>query len=506
MKNKFILLFHFVSYLTFGQSRTIDNNSKSITLLPEGVSVSKGTFGLFDDNVSHGFDALKNNQINNQKGLGNIGIGYQTLRDNTLNSNGTLPYGIFNTAVGHNSMSSNRGGNWNTAIGTFTLSSTLNPKFNTAVGYGAASSVGSQENVAIGSYALSSGYYGNRNTAIGTYAGQNQGGAYNETDSANVFLGYQAGATSGAKANKLYVANTDTDNPLIWGDFYAAKLGFHGKVGIGTKNPITNLQVYQVAGHSQILLNNSNIGATLTDGLSLISDTNGDAHILNKENKPLHFGANNFGSFMTVYPAGEVGIGLLGFLPSANLHLHETEAGQATKFKISNTFSNLSASDGFVFEYNTQGEMLMNNLEIQNIHINSNPNNSTPEIFVAGSSRVGIGTNSPATKLEVNGFTKLGSEAPAIKIKKLTTTTGSNDAAGNLTTIETGVTATKIIGIQVLVEYGPGQFVPSSYIKNGGYEFNFATNNLNEVEIWNISGNSYNIYSKPIKIIITYEE
>jgi len=104
MKKKLVLILFLVSYLAAAQTRTMDNNSKSITLLPDGVSVSKGTSSLFDDNVSLGFDALKSNNINIQKGAGNIGIGFQTLRDNTLNANGTLPYGIFNTAVGYNSM------------------------------------------------------------------------------------------------------------------------------------------------------------------------------------------------------------------------------------------------------------------------------------------------------------------------------------------------------------------------------------------------------------------
>ena len=36
---------------------------------------------------------------------------------------------------------------------------------------------------------------------------------------------------------------------------------------------------------------------------------------------------------------------------------------------------------------------------------------------------VGIGSGTPAAKLEVNGYTKLGSDAPAIRVKKLTGTT-----------------------------------------------------------------------------------
>lgn len=491
----------------FAQVRKVDNNLTSITLTPQGIDVKKGNLDIADDNISIGTDALKSNQPSNLVGTGNLAIGFEALKNNTVNAPANSVSGMNNVALGYRSLHLNQRGNWNTAVGNQTLVLGTNSNSNTTVGYGAGFELLGNENVAIGSNALTLGYYGNKNTVVGTQAGMHPGLIANTTDSANVFIGYKAGSVSGPKINKLYISNTDTENPLIWGDFYAAKLGFHGKVGIGTKNPLTNLHIYQTAGHSQILLNNSNIGTTLTDGLSLISDTNGEAHILNKENKPLNFGANNFGSYMTVYPAGEVGIGLLGFLPSANLHLHETEAGQATKFKISNAFSSLYGNDGFMFEYSTQGEMLMNNLETQNIILNSNPYNSTPELFVSGSSRVGIGTSNPTTKFEVNGFTKLGSDAPAIKIKKLTMQTASSDVEpNNITYVPHGLNGAKILGVQVLVEYAPNQYVPHAFTNNPSYEFHFLVNNTNDIELKVKPGNSSSILNKTAKIIITYEE
>lgn len=577
MKNKFILLFHFVSYLTFGQSRTIDNNSKSITLLPEGVSVSKGTSSLFDDNVSHGFDALKNNLVNTQKGLGNIGIGYQTLRDNTLNSNGTLPYGIFNTAVGHNSMSSNRGGNWNTAIGTFTLSSTLNPKFNTAVGYSAASHVGSQENVAIGTYALSSGYYGNRNTAIGTYAGQNQGGSYNETDSANVFLGYKAGATSGAKANKLYIANTGTDNPLIWGDFYAGRLAFHGDVGIGTKtpndmlnihdanssipnsflrftsnysgqnaedgfrigltefmsgiiwhfedkpivfgtnntsrmtihengkvgigthNPQANLHLYQNTGASNLILNTSYSGSSSLDGL-ILSSGQYSSSIVNRENNILYLGTNN-ANIATLHPDGKFGIGLNGLPASSDLHVHKNDFVN-TELQLTNTSTGYFPSDGFSINMKNGGELEMNYKESQKVVFQTNTS-ATPELVLHTNGNMGLGVTNASTKLEVNGFTKLGTDAPAIKIKKIMTTSPSTE--GSQINLEHFISPSKIIGILVMLEYNTSQYIPPSYDGNSGYWFDWYCSG-EKIYIKTKSGSSANILSKPIKIIVTYEE
>ncbi len=496
MKKIFYFLV-FVSFSSFSQINSKNKDAGYMVISPNGIYSQKENDISDTSNITIGNSSFKYFPLASN----NIAIG----RSAMVNSNSSNNIGIGRNSIKNAVNFVLNDGNTNVALGNNTLSKLTYGGDNLAVGDNALNEINGYYNTAVGNMSSAGYVNGNYNTTIGYMAGNIGTPNPLHQIQGNVFVGYMAGRNV-SQSNKLYIANSGTEDPLIWGDFFTAKLGFHAKVGIGTKNPLTNLHIYQTAGHSQILLNNSNIGTTLTDGLSLISDTNGDAHILNKENKPLNFGANNFGSYMTVYPAGEVGVGLLGFLPSANFHLHETEAGQATKFKISNAFSSIYGNDGFMFEYSTQGEMLMNNLETQNIILNSNPYNSTPELFVGGGSRIGIGTSNPTTKFEVNGFSKLGSDAPAIKIKKLTTTTGSNDAAGNLTTISTGVTATKIIGIQVLVEYGPGQYVPSSYVKNGGYEYNFATNNLNEIEIWNILGNSYNIYSKPIKIIITYEE
>lgn len=116
---------------------------------------------------------------------------------------------------------------------------------------------------------------------------------------------------------------------------------------------------------------------------------------------------------------------------------------------------------------------------------------------------IGIGTNVPTTKLEVNGFTKLGSDAPAIKIKKLTGL--SSATAGGITSITHGIPVSKILAVNVLLEYQSGQFIPSNYTKSTGYEFNFGVVTT-IVVIENTYTNSNSILGKPIRILITYEE
>ena len=116
---------------------------------------------------------------------------------------------------------------------------------------------------------------------------------------------------------------------------------------------------------------------------------------------------------------------------------------------------------------------------------------------------IGIGTNAPTTKLEVNGFTKLGTDAPAIKVKKLTGTTSPN--TGGAAYITHGLTPSKILSVSVLVELNANQYVPDNFKQDNIYEFSYFISGIN-IAIFNSATGSSNILSKPVKIIITYEE
>lgn len=129
--------------------------------------------------------------------------------------------------------------------------------------------------------------------------------------------------------------------------------------------------------------------------------------------------------------------------------------------------------------------------------------NGTERVRVLATGEVGIGTPAPSAELEVNGYTKLGSNAPAIKVVKLTGTTSSSQGTSIL--IPHGVTSSKILQVSAMVEYVSGSYVPAMYTVNGGYEFQTYINGSNIVVI-NMTANSANILSKPIKIMVTYEE
>lgn len=139
----------------------------------------------------------------------------------------------FNVGLGYGALFKNTSGERNTGIGHSALYHNETGQGNTAVGYNAMISNGYyNENVAIGAYALnwnSNGNYnvgighsannfntdGSNNTIIGCHAGA---GTALHAKSGNIFIGYQAGYYETGD-NKLYIENSNSSSPLIYGDF-----------------------------------------------------------------------------------------------------------------------------------------------------------------------------------------------------------------------------------------------------------------------------------------------
>jgi len=131
--------------------------------------------------------------------------------------------------------------------------------------------------------------------------------------------------------------------------------------------------------------------------------------------------------------------------------------------------------------------------------------NDEPKLTVINNGNVGIGTTTPTTKLEVNGATKLGTDAPAIKMKKLTGITSNSD--GGETAIAHGLNVSKILAVNVLVEWVYFSYttdVPSHY-QAPGFEYTYYIDD-NYVYITLTMGNCSKILLAPIKVLITYEE
>jgi hypothetical protein len=124
--------------------------------------------------------------------------------------------------------------------------------YGTFVGYNAGYNNQEQHNTFLGRWAGYSNNTGKRNTFVASNAGrENTSGSYNvfvgyeagrlcSTGVSNVFLGYRAGYYESG-SNKLYIDNTLTSSPLIYGEFDNNIVAINGDMGIGTTTPTAKL-------------------------------------------------------------------------------------------------------------------------------------------------------------------------------------------------------------------------------------------------------------------------
>ncbi|MBK7087227.1 MAG: hypothetical protein IPH53_22340 [Flavobacteriales bacterium] len=207
-----------------------------------------------NSNVAVGSSAL-NGSINpaDNVGLDNTAIGCETL---TANSTGSS-----NTALGQNALTTNTTGGYNTALGPKPMKTTGN--YNTAVGLGVlywnttganntATGVHSlvyngtgSNNTASGVHALLENVNGDQNSAFGVAAlANNESGSTNVAigasaleqnliGSGNVALGYQAGQAELA-SDRLYIDNSATATPLIYGEFDNDFVRINHNLGVGS--------------------------------------------------------------------------------------------------------------------------------------------------------------------------------------------------------------------------------------------------------------------------------
>ncbi|RFS15216.1 tail fiber domain-containing protein [Emticicia sp. C21] len=386
---KTLLLLMLLPTILLGQNYTIQNNTNSLILTPQGIQTQKdkGSY-LLNDNVSLGYDALKNNKAYSGIGVGNTAIGFQALRDNAIDSLGGT-YGFYNIGIGSNALLQNQTGYLNTAIGTDALSLGTLARRNIAIGASAGRDIDADYNIAIGVNAMSGRKYGNRNTVIGHEAGVFSGSP-TTVDSANVLIGYKAGSGISLGSNKLYIANSETTNPLIWGDFNLKYLGISGKVGINTKTPANNLHVNEAfAANNFASFTNSITGSTVNDGLIVGITGAADAYILQKENKSLFFGTNNSVA-MGIRSTGNVSIG--GAPADFKLQIFNGDLAITNQLDNKHWILGYNASADYFGIF----EQLL----------------AAPRLVIANGGNVGIGTSTPTSKLQVsNGIFTLHNSA-----------------------------------------------------------------------------------------------
>lgn len=108
-----------------------------------------------------------------------------------------------------------------------------------------------------------------------------------------------------------------------------------------------------------------------------------------------------------------------------------------------------------------------------------------------------------APSLTVNGFTKLGLDAPAIKMKKLTGTTASTQ--GGLVSIVHGLDSSKILSVHVRIKHAINEHISTNWTDTTGYQAVEVVKATNVI-VKNVLASSSNILSKPFTITLVYEE
>ncbi|WP_340075403.1 hypothetical protein [Leptobacterium sp. I13] len=204
---------------------------------------------------------------NNTTGMRNTFVGKLAGGSNTIGSSNTFigfQAGYKNTDVGQqNTFIGSVAGNENTTgfqnifIGTFAGTQNTTGNTNILIGGSTGNTEGNlnifigasagnrhttgDENVFIGVNAGNDNLTGQRNTFVGRSAGSD-----NTNGSSNVFLGYRAGVNE-TGSNKLYISNSSTSLPLIYGEFDNQLLTINGTAQVTGSLDMRNTSIVDVA-------------------------------------------------------------------------------------------------------------------------------------------------------------------------------------------------------------------------------------------------------------------
>jgi len=332
---------------TFAGNNNASGGYNTVVGYIAGQYNTTGTFNSF-----FGYSAGNKNTTGSQ----NMFVGHQSGFKNTEGSN--------NMYLGRSS-GFNNNGSYNTFIGSESGYSSDSTSLNVMVGYkaGRANTNDTGQNTYLGSEAGANGVNGLRNVGIGYQSG------YDSEGEKNVFIGYKAGLGSGAVSNRLYIGNDQISQPsgsLIYGEFDNGKVG----VNITTLEATSALTVGGKVAAEEYLL---------ADGTPLLSSIASSPWAVNVDD--ISFGT------------GKVGIGIAA--PAQELHVIGDaliESGSGAELNLLNTGSN------------TQWQMVSgfnSGFEIGNVTGGLTDGDSP--FFIAVDGKIGIGSTTPAEKLEVNG-------------------------------------------------------------------------------------------------------
>ncbi|MCW5897900.1 MAG: hypothetical protein KIT10_01415 [Flavobacteriales bacterium] len=288
----------------------------------------------------------------------------------------------------------------------------------------------------------------------------------------------------------------------------------NGNLGIGTVNPVHGLHVVRTTDNATLGLRNlndnavggvnyygsggslggvtgwSNNGNTIAPNSLLHGTfTNNPLTFITNSTERMRILANGRVGVGTATPAGHMEVASNSGAGSGQVIITETELDHA-RLGMRNTttpkfweLTALAHATDATANFNVYHSVTGNLLTVR------------------GNGNVGVGTNNPTTKLEVNGYTKLGSDAPAVRMRKYTGTTPATSSS--TTSIVHGLDPSKILGVQAML-VATNLVYPNGNTVNG-YQFDCYVDGPT-IRLSLPTTGSNLAGARAVRILVTYEE
>lgn len=275
------------------------------------------------------------------------------------------------------------------------------------------------------------------------------------------------------------------------------RINHNGNIGIGTILPLSKLDV-----SGDISLSSPNLGFG-SRKLQFFSDQG-----TGNEWRPGYIetgdgaGGSSYTGRLDFYTNG-TGVGnKLGSVLGMSVLNGKVGIGSSTAnapdfpLHVTSTLGSISSTTGAFAIGATTGTHLV----FDSDEINAYSNTTGSILYLNPNSNSNVQIGSSAGDLLVTGFTKLGTAAPNIKMKKLTGTTG----AGTSFTTPHGLNVSKILDVSIFIERSGGTFTDAPNQVGGSASIQYSYS-LTATDI-SFFGVGSSLTSRPFRILITYEE